>query len=306
MNKVFLLSSLLFGSLVLFSGQISAQTNGIGLAISPLVFEITGNPGEIIENQIKITNHSESQTEITITIEDIAPSDEAGHVIVEPAETETYSVARWVETSHQKFVLASGESQWVTFKITVPENVEPGGHYGSIVAAGSVIAGNQPTGAFLIPRVGALLLLSVPGEVEEKLEIRSFEAPKYSEFGPIDFGIRFENMGTVHAKPRGQIIITNWLGQKVAEVPFPEKNILPGAVRKIDAVWQQKWLWAGKYTATITGSYGINNTQLSPVVIGFWAFPWKAGIIIFIVFILLFLMRKRFGAALKILLKGER
>ncbi|MFC1789481.1 WxL protein peptidoglycan domain-containing protein [Patescibacteria group bacterium] len=307
MNKFLLLSLFLLGGLFLFSSsRVFAQNAGISLAVSPLVFEITGNPGEVIENQIKITNRSESQIEIKISIEDIAPSDEAGHVVVEPAETETYSIARWVQTDLVNFPLESGEAQWVKFKITIPENAEPGGHYGSIVAAGSVVAGSQATGAFIVPRIGVLVLLNVPGELEENLVIKSIEVPKYSEHGPINFGIRFENQGTVHVKPKGLVTITNWLGQKVASVPFPEKNVLPSAIRKIDATWGQKWLWAGKYTATITGSYGINNSQISPVVISFWAFPWKAGIIILIVFILILLVRKRIIAAFKILLRGEK
>ena len=166
------LSLLILGGLILVPPQIFAQTNtGVGLAISPLVFEITGNPGEIIENQIKITNLSDSQTEVTISIEDIAPAGEEGRVVVEPAETETYSVARWVATDSAKFTLEPKEGRWVVFSITVPQAAEPGGHYGSIVAAGSQIAGTQATGAFVVPRVASLLLVSVPGEVEENLRI---------------------------------------------------------------------------------------------------------------------------------------
>ena len=277
-----------------------------GLSISPLTFELTANPGDLLENTIRIYNPTDSAVAVKMEIEDFTVSGETGQVIIEPAETETYSLARWVQVSPETFTLEPAEQKIVDFIINVPADAEPGGHYGSIVAAGSQIAGTQATGAFVVPRVASLLLVSVPGEVEENLRIRNFEAPRYSEYGPINFGITFENLGTIHEKPKGLITITNWLGQKVDSFPFPEKNILPAAARKIDVSWPHKWLWAGKYTATITGSYGIGNTQLLPKVITFWAFPWKFGIVIFVVLIFLILARKRFITAFKILLMGDR
>jgi hypothetical protein len=305
MEKRLFAGILLFGGFFLLSQIVLAQ-EGVGLAISPLIFEITGNPGETIQNQIKITNKSESVTEVKITLEDIAPSDEEGHVIVEPAETETYSVAKWIKVSPEKFTLQPNEGAWVQFSITIPANAEPGGHYGSIVAAGSMIAGGQLTGAAIIPRVGALLLVSVPGAAKEILTASDFLAPIYSEYGPITFSAKFENTGTVHLKPNALVTVTNWLGQKVATVSFPEKNVLPGATRKIETTLQQKWFWAGKYTAALTGAYGANNSQLEPIVIGFWAFPWKFGLLILVLLSLLLMMRRRLFLAFKILLKGDK
>jgi hypothetical protein len=305
MKKLLLTGALLFGGFFLLYSNVSAQ-DVLGIAISPLVFELTGNPGEVLTNQIKITNKSENSTEIKITVEDIAPSDEEGHVTVEPAETESYSVATWVTTNPEKITLGPNESAWVQFSITVPKNAEPGGHYGTIVAAGSMVASEQISGAAIIPRVGALLLVTVPGETKEVLKVSDFTAPIYSEYGPITFSVKFENQGTVHVKPNAIITVTNWLGKKIATVYFPEKNILPEAVRKIETTLNQKWFWAGKYTATLTGTYGTDNIQLDPVVITFWAFPWKFGLIILAVLILLALMRKRLSLAFKILIKGDK
>jgi hypothetical protein len=106
-------------------------------------------------------------------------------------------------------------------------------------------------------------------------------------------------------KPKGLITITNLLGKKVGTVPFPEKNVLPGATRKIEAAWDQKQLWGIKYTATITGNYGVSNAQFSPETFTFWVFPWKAGLIIFFVIILLFFARRRIMIAVRILVKGR-
>ena len=300
--KKFILLILLFGGLIL-ARTILAQ---VSIGISPLVFEITGNPGDVIENQVKVYNPSDSSIGIKMTVEDIAPSGEMGEIVVEPAETETYSIAKWVKTEPEEFVLKPREEIWVKFSISIPEKAEPGGHYGAVIAGSTQVVGPGVTGAAIAPRVGALVLVTVPGEMKENLLVKDFTAPKYSEYGPINFAVRFENKGTVHVKPRAQIVITNWLGKKVGEIAIPERNVLPGAIRKFEASLDKKWLWAGRYTATLTGNYGLLNLSLPATVITFWAFPWKIGLVILAVIILIILSRKRWLAAFKVLVRGEK
>lgn len=283
----------------------TAQAVSVG--ISPLVYELTGAPGDVIENQVKVYNPSDAPVGIKITTEDIAPASEAGDIMPEPAGTETYSLANWLKFDPERLTINPREERWVKFTITIPSDAEPGGHYASVIAETEVVSGPQATGASLVVRVGSLILLTVPGKMKESLNVKSFSTiRKYSEYGPVSFAIRFENQGSVHVKPRGQITITDWLGKKVADVPIPEKNVLPTAIRRIDAVWNQKWLWAGKYTATLTGSYGALNIPLTPTVITFWAFPWKFGLIFLAVLIIFILLRKRFIMAFKILIKGNK
>jgi len=303
MKRWFCLSILVIGGLIL-APNVSAQ---FSLGIAPLTFEITANPGDIVENYLKVYNPSpDTSVQIEMVIEDIAPTGEAGHVIVEPAETETYSLARWIETEPKEFSLAPREEKFVKFTINIPENAEPGGHYGTVIAGAKLVAGPRATGAAILPRVGSLVLLTVPGVMREELIVKEFIAPNYSEFGPIPFTIKFENRGTIHVKPAGFVTITDWCGKKVADIEFSQNNVLPNSVRKIETSLDKKWFFAGKYTATLTGSYGISNTSFTPVVITFWAFPWKVGLGILIVIILLILSRKRWVAAFRILIKGEK
>lgn len=303
MKKIIIVLFLAFGGIILTQ---SVFSQGTSIGISPVTFELTANPGDIIENQLKVYNPSDSIIGIKMEVDDITPTGEAGFVTVESAETETYSLARWVKTEPSEFTLEPKEQKFVKFTITVPENAEPGGHYGSVLARSKAVAGPGITGTVITQRVGSLVLLSVAGEITEDLKIKDFSAPNYSEYGPIPFTIRFENKGTIHVKPRGFVTITDWFGQKVADVEFPQKNVLPNAVRKIETSWNQKWLWGGKYTATINGSYGTENIPLTPEVITFWVFPWKVGLGVFLLLLLLILSRRRWSAAFRILIKGEK
>jgi len=277
------------------------------VGVSPVTFELTGSPGDVIINQLKVFNPStDTVIGIQMQVEDIAPTGEMGQVIVEPAETETYSIAQWIKTEPEEFTLNPREEKFVTFTITIPENVEPGGHYGVVLAGTKAIAGSGVIGTTIVERVGALVLLITPGEMKEELVVKDFSVPGYSEYGPIDFTIKLENKGTVHIKPVASITITNWLGEKVGEVQLSQKNILPDSVRKFEVSWDKKWLFAGKYTATLTGNYGTSRSSFSSVVITFWAFPWKVGIGILLLIIFFILSKKRWTTAFKVLVKGEK
>jgi len=301
MNRALLLVFAIF--LLLFSHQVFAA----GIGISPVTFEISGNPGEVIENNIKVFNPTDATVGVKMEVEDIAPTGEEGFVMVEPPETETYSLARWITAEPQEFDLAPGGEQFVKFTLIIPENAEPGGHYGTVLAGTKAIVGNGATGALLTQRVGALVLLTVPGLAKEELVVKEFKATStYSEYGPIIFVAKFENLGSVHVKPTGYVTVTNWLGKKIGDVPIAPRNILPGGLRIFEMVLNKKWLWAGKYTATLSGSYGSQSLSFPSAVITFWAFPWKAGLGILLLVIFLILTRKRWLTAFKVIVGGEK
>jgi hypothetical protein len=282
---------------------------GFGVSISPLTFELTANPADILENKIKIYNPTDSVVSIRMEVEDFKPVGETGQVIVAPEEEITFSLKRWVKIEPTEFTLEPKEQKFVSFTIEVPENAEPGGKYGSVLASTTGAIGGEITGAAIAQKVGALLLLTVAGEVKEDLTIKEFKAPPFLEYGPVPFTIRFENKGTIHVRPRGFVTITNWWGKKVADIEFSQLNVIPGAIRKIETSWQNKWLF-GKYTAMLVGSYGTTNLPFNPPILTFWVFPWKVALGIIIVLILIFAFfyktRKRWQLALRILIKGEK
>ena len=293
--------------LILVSG-VFAQEGARGLSISPLTFELTANPGDVLINKLKVYNHTDSIVGVKMEVEDFTVAGEMGEVRIEPAETEAYSLARWVTTEPTEFTLEPREQKFVDFTINVPENAEPGGHYGSVLATTTGVIGEEIVGPAVVQKVGALALLTVSGEVKEELIVKDFSCPSFLEYGPVNFIIRFENTGTVHVRPKGFVTIADWRGKKAADITFPQNNVIPGAIRKIETSWKKKWL-AGRYTATLVGSYGTTNVPFNPPIITFWVFPWKIALAVFlgilVVLIFFYKTRKRWKIALKILLKGE-
>lgn len=308
--SILAMAILLAAPIFFVADKIFAQeNNGGGIAISPLTFELTSNPGDVLINKLKVYNSSDAVISVKMEVEDFKPVGEVGEVIVAPDEETTYSLKRWVKTEPEEFTLESKEQKFVDFIISVPQNAEPGGKYGTILVSvtGSVSA-DKISGAAVAQKVGALVLLTVSGNVKEGLIVKDFSAPSFLEYGPVPFFSRFENIGSVHVRPRGFISITDWRGEKAADIEFAQSNVIPGTVREIDSKWDAKWL-IGKYTATLVGSYGVSNTPLDPYVITFWVFPWKmaAGILLalLIIFIFFYKSRRRWKMAAKALFKGS-
>lgn len=305
---------------VLIVGMFFAMPNNfvfaqekVGISISPVKFELTANPGDMLENKIKVFNPTDSVISLKIISEDFKAVGEEGHVSIDINEKEEdkkiYSLKSWITMVPNELVLNPKETRVLTFLIEVPINAEPGGKYGSVIPTitGSIAKGSS--GATVSSSVAALILLIVSGDVEEDLVINDFTVPFFQEYGPVPFEIRFENKGSVHVKPRGYIIVTDWFGKNVAELEFSQKNVMPGAIRRVDVEWDTKWLF-GKYTASVIGVYGTSNENLTSNVVTFWVFPWKltlAGLVaLTMISTFLYLTRKRWQLALKILLKGHK
>lgn len=299
---LFIISGIIFG--LIFAEGV------MGITISPLTFELTANPGDILNNKLKVYNPTDSVIIVRMEIEDFKAIGEEGQVVVTPEEEATYSLKKWTITEPTEFTLESREQEFINFIIEIPEDAEPGGKYGSVLATvGGVIGEEGFTGSAIAQKVGALVLLTVAGEVKEDLSIKEFTAPSFLEYGPVPFLIRFENKGTIHVRPRGFVTITNWRSKKVADVEFPQLNVIPGAARRVETEWENKWLF-GKYTATLVGSYGTANLPFNPPVLTFWVFPWRIALVIVLalstIIFVLYITRKRWRLAIKILVKGEK
>lgn len=306
----FILLTLLLGGVFFYLPTQAQETteDSRSITISPLTYELSANPGEQIANKIKVINTGPQPIFVTMEVEDFTAVGEGGGVVVQEQENKTFSLASWVALSETQFTLTPAEQKIVDFTVSVPADGEPGGHYGSILAVASppeVLAGG---GSGVAQKVGSLLLLSVAGEVNENLIVKEFSAPSFLEKPPIDFILRFENKGTVHVRPRGFVLITNMFGRKEIDIPFPQKNVLPSSIRKVDVRWDPP-LAIGKYTATLVANYGTENTPLLSTFV-FWVFPWKLALVIFIglviVITLLIKFRRRLRLALRILLRGDK
>jgi hypothetical protein len=274
-----------------------------GLALSPPTFELSANPGDSLENTIRVENLTETPMRVSVQKRNFTALGEEGAVNL-TEEEDTFSLASWITVLPSEAEISPKGIMTFTFRTAVPLNAEPGGHFGSIIFRIGGQSNLQQSGAVVAQELGALVLVRIAGKTSEKATLESFVPKKRLwERGPVEFEIRIKNEGNVHLKPTGVITITNIFGKKVASFNPEPKNVLPGAIRKSTATWNQKFLF-GKYTASLALNYGTQGQILTGSTT-FIGFPYKGGGLILLglalLVFLLYRARKRISLALKVL-----
>ena len=285
--------------MILLGGILLAQ-EVFALTISPPVMELESNPGQKIDEIIKLFNETDSQIVVYPTLANFKAVGEEGQPsFLEPTEITDYSLAAWIEIDKGPIQLAEGERKEIPFTIDVPLGAEPGGHYGAI------FFGSQPphlaeerTVIGVAGQIGSLVLLKVAGDIKEEGQLLEFgikDGEKYFTFLPVDFYWRFENLGTVHLKPQGEILIKNIFGRTSDTVPAnwvgAGGNVLPGSVRLFEASWLKTPLVSapqgfferlkaekdnfalGRYEGDLVLEYGTGG-KIAQASLIFWVFPW--------------------------------
>ena len=242
---------------------------------------------------------------VQVEAADFAPQDEQGHVTVGSSENEVNSLKTWIEPEYPSLTVSPKQDIHLDFSITVPANADPGTHWGAILVRAGLPGGGS-TGASIQSSIGAIVLVNVYGDSRELLALESVKAPRFVEAGPVGLLLRFRNDGTEHEAPAGAVVVRNLLHQEVSRVALPERNVLPGSVRRID-VSVSDGLWLGRYTADIEATYGKDRHVLTRDVT-FWVLPWKKLLVKFGIatgfLLLVYFWRNRFGAAWHVLRTG--
>lgn len=267
-----------------------APLNSQGLSITPPTFNLSANPGDVIKHTVRVDNLSSAAIPVKAVVENFTAEGEQGSVNI-TTSNEPYELASWVTVSPQVATIPAKGSQVFNYTVNVPKNAEPGGRFGAIVfqVSAGQIAG---TGVSIGQEISSLVLLRIAGDAKEKASISQFSAQSSSiEQGPVDFLLRVKNEGNVHIKPVGTITIADIFGRKVASIPVDSKNILPTAIRQLNATYKEKNLF-GRYTATVSLVYGTKQQTVTATT-AFFIIPWKLiAIILVIVLIIAFLMYK--------------
>ncbi len=277
--------------------DLGKNSNQGDFVIGPGKIEVNLVPGESVTREISITNRISDNRVFEITVEDVTGSyDEGNAVTLLGDEKGPYTLKDYISIPDYKITLDLGERAWIPITISIPPDAEPGGRYGSVLISTiqkSEVEGNAPN-APIIARVGTLFFVSVAGETEEAGSLKKFETKnekKWFSDGPIDFRILFENTGSIHLKPFGEIKIKNLFGEEVGFVEIaPNWFILPKSLRSRDIAWDRELLF-GRYTATISIDRGYDGIVDEGKVV-FWVLPWKMLTGFFLgIFIIIFFLR---------------
>lgn len=278
---------------------ISSAANANGIEVSPVRDDITIKPGSSQIVTLTVTNITDKPEVLQGVVNDfVANVNETGQpsiLVGQNVYAPTHSLKRFVSPI-SNISLQPGQQQQVAVTISVPVNAAGGGYYG-VVRFGPAGTGSNNQTVTLAGSVGALILLTVPGNIKQQLSIAGFDVESnnsastyFTSNKNIDVVVRFQNEGNIQVAPFGKILLKNRSG-KIIDIfnvndVTPPGNVLPNSIRKFSIPLSKVGTF-GVYSLEGNFGYGTTGQPISASTT-FYVIPVSL-IIGFIIFILLVL-----------------
>lgn len=280
---------------VLFTSNSKAQNTSLGMSAIPPRLEITAKPGEVITKEIKVRNESKNEKTINTSTKDFIVIDNIGTPLQVDGEDQTtnrWTASSWIQVSPSRLRLKPGETKSLVVTIITPDDALPGGHYAMILHTPNNDITITQTGAAIQTNVGTLVYITIPGDVNENASIKEFSAPKFSEYGPINFKTIVTNLSDIHITPAGSINVFNTFGFQTSSIKLDNTNIFPYTSREFQNTLNRKFM-LGRYKAQINAVYGTKG-QLLTATLFFWVIPYKLIALIILIIIIILILKTKF------------
>lgn len=304
-TKRLFFSVLLIIAAVLFtaSAMIHAQDSqsASGLQISPTRTELTVNRGSSGTVTINLKNVTGGDILAKPEIDDFVSDNNTGtpRLITDTTQKSPYTIKDFI-SQIPDISMKSGQSKTIKVPVNVPADQSPGGYFGVIRFIAQPLdnktgqAGKQIN---LTASLGHIVLVNVPGNVKEQLQLVSFKAEKNGKTGtvfsssPDGMALGLKNTGNSFSKPFGTVTIKNFQGKQVFQYEVnntdPRGNVLPESTRVFHDKISSLGSSPGRYTAIASVSYG-NGGDVLVSEIHFWVIPgWLRVIAALIILLIL-------------------
>jgi hypothetical protein len=185
-------------------------------------------------------------------------------------------------------------------------NAVPGGHFAVIFfnATDQSSSTLNGSGVGILPRIGSLVMVAVPGDISKAGLIKSFNGPKFLQRGPVQFQVVFENTGSVHYQPTGAVTMKNLFGKVVAKGDVDGLFVFPKTSRTMKALVPGGQYYWGPYTAELNIKDGAGTAYTASVRV--WAWPWRITVIPLVGLVLLIIGFSQFKRRFKFELRRRQ
>lgn len=279
--------------LILFATFLVNINPAKAFIITPSKYVISLAPGDSQDLLVSVTNNSTQAHDYKPVIMGIEQDGQG-----RPIFKKNIDVAEnWIELNNSQTNLFPNAKQDFIYRVSVPANTSPSAHY---VGLGVEEVSGHGISASLMN----ILNLQVAGVANESLIVENF-SPVNSIFFNKDwrYVLSVKNSGNIDIPMSGTLDISVYgkniysqslvLGNRLFAQSNRNANI------KVSSV--QKFLWPGKYSASVILHYGLTN-QVVKNTLNFWYLPLWLIFTIVIVFTIvgIFLIKKNFKNAKKI------
>lgn len=282
-KNIQLMLAFIFAASILVVPSVSAAgTNAANtLKISPVRSDIEVMPGKSHTVKVTVSNLTGAPISVRPIENDFIAGDEDGTpslILDADKYAPTHSLKRFMVPLKDVTIPAKSATT-VDVVINVPKDAQAGGYFGALrFTPTDPDEGGQVN---LSPSAASLILLTVPGDLVEKLDLTNFDVNQGGKKGgffqspnDLNVSVRFASKGNVQVGPWGKVSVKN--GDKVVyEYDFNNKDprdvILPDSARKWSIPLKNIGSF-GKYTVSATFTYGKSNETIE-VTRSFWVVP---------------------------------
>jgi hypothetical protein len=280
------------------SAQTAPSTPGSGLQISPTRHELTIEPGTKQDITISLKNISGADVVANAVVNDFEADNRTGEpkLNVDPNSSSPASIKKFI-SNLENVQLAKDQSKDLVIHVDIPSGTSPGGYYGVIrYQAVPVETAENQGNVSLTASVGAIVLVQVPGQITESMQLVSLKAQqddKQKSFFtsvPNKLSLEVKNTGNSFLKPFGKVTVTNLSGKEVASYEVnstePRGNVLPDTSRIFTNDIQGLGSF-GRFKATANIGYG-EGSEVMTISTTFWVIPvWLViALAVFVVIVL--------------------
>ena len=213
------------------------------LLVSPakLELQVAAGTGQDFAILVRNTGGEPQAMKIYFNDYSIRPNND---FIFEPPGHYSYSCAKWLQSEKTSIVVPVGQTVSTGFRVDVPANAEPGGHYGVVFFEQVPQPSEAKANVKALPRIGALIMVTVPGQIIRQGEIKNVSITS-TWFWPahrlpilprrkVRARIVFYNSGNVHLTVKGSLAYKASFGWGSGKVEFQEITVLPKTTRYLE------------------------------------------------------------------------
>lgn len=265
-----------------------------GIKVWPTKMELTVDRGETVERSVNLENKSGDSARLRVYAMDFSIDKENNFTFSEPGH-ESYSCASWLNIEEADFELGPGESRKVKVVVSVPQEVEPGGHYAALFFETIPAEAEAGVSVTISSRIASLVYLTVPGVTEADIlaeaEIVSLLSPGWVEKGPVEIGVLVRNTGNVHLEIAAKAHLSGSRSGEIGELDLGQTVVLPHSERIMKGKWE-KTPFFDKVTANVVVGYFDQQGELvnKSATARFWVIPWRIITAVAASFVLLALL----------------
>lgn len=270
------------------SAQTAKAPVGNGFRITPVRQPFVIEKGTSKTFTIGITNPSDMPLTARPIVNDFLPSEDEGgepRLILDADTVLPRHDFKSLVSPLEDIVIPPRQEKRIDVTISVPSYAEAGGYYGAIRFV-PVIPTEEGRNVALTASIGTIVLVTVPGELRQQLDLVQFSAAQgktargFLVGGDVSVLTRLKNSGNIHVQPFGKVQVVNMFGKTVHEYEFNQadtsgerSSVLPDSIRKfVDDLPKEKKL-LGRYTIKMNLTYTTGGGEIISANSTFWYFP---------------------------------